>query len=68
MGMASLTADEQQVRAEMKQLKMYFDQLKQTYFSSRPEFKTISMGMSGDYKIALEEGSSMIRVGSLLFS
>ena len=68
MGMASLTADEGQVRAEMKQLKMYFDQLKQTYFSSRPEFKTISMGMSGDYRIALEEGSNMIRVGSLLFS
>ncbi len=68
MGMASFTADEGQVRAEMKQLKMYFDQLKQTYFSFNPEFKTISMGMSGDYKIALEEGSNMIRVGSLLFS
>lgn len=68
MGMASLTADESQVRAEMRQLKIYFDQLKETYFSSSPEFKTISMGMSGDYRIALEEGSNMIRVGSLLFS
>ncbi|MBP7239262.1 MAG: YggS family pyridoxal phosphate-dependent enzyme [Saprospiraceae bacterium] len=67
MGMASLTADEGQVRAEMKQLKMYFDQLKEAYFSTRAEFKTISMGMSGDYRIALEEGSTMIRVGSLLF-
>lgn len=67
MGMASLTADEGQVRAEMKQLKMYFDQLKEAYFSTNAEFKTISMGMSGDYRIALEEGSTMIRVGSLLF-
>lgn len=67
MGMASLTEDEDQVRAEMKQLKFYFDQLQQNYFSSNPEFNTISMGMSGDYQIALEEGSTMIRVGSLLF-
>ena len=68
MGMASLTEDMEQVRTEMKQLKTYFEKLKQSYFSSRPEFKIISMGMSSDYKIALEEGSNMIRVGSLLFS
>lgn len=68
MGMASFTDDMEQVRAEMKQLKTYFDELKQSYFSSRPEFKVISMGMSGDYKIALEEGSNMIRIGSLLFT
>jgi pyridoxal phosphate enzyme (YggS family) len=67
MGMASLTEDVHQVRAEMKQLKFYFDQLQQTYFNRNPEFNTISMGMSGDYQIALEEGSTMIRVGSLLF-
>lgn len=68
MGMASFTDDIEQVRAEMKLLKTYFDNLKQSYFSSKPEFKVVSMGMSGDYKIALEEGSNMIRVGSLLFS
>jgi len=68
MGMASFTDDMEQVRAEMKQLKFYFDQLQQTYFDRNPEFNTISMGMSGDYQIALEEGSTMIRVGSLLFS
>lgn len=67
MGMASLTDDQNQVRAEMKQLKLYFDQLRQTYFYSNPAFHTISMGMSGDYTIALEEGSTMIRIGSLLF-
>jgi pyridoxal phosphate enzyme (YggS family) len=68
MGMASFTDDVDQVRVEMKQLKTYFEELKQSYFSSRPEFKVISMGMSGDYQIALEEGSTMIRVGSMLFS
>jgi len=68
MGMASLTDDDAQIRAEMKQLKFYFDQLKLSFFSANPEFRTISMGMSGDYTIALEEGSNMIRIGSLLFS
>ena len=67
MGMASLTEDENQVRAEMKLLKSYFELLRRTYFIANPSFSTISMGMSGDYKIALEEGSTMIRVGSLLF-
>jgi pyridoxal phosphate enzyme (YggS family) len=67
MGMASLTPDQIQVRVEMRQLKSYFDLLKTNYFNADREFKTISMGMSGDYQIALEEGSTMIRVGSLLF-
>jgi len=67
MGMASLTEDKNQVRAEMKQLKSYFELLRQTYFKADPAFNTISMGMSGDYNIALEEGSTMVRVGSLLF-
>ena len=65
--MASLTDDEVQVRKEMKQLKHYFDILKQNHFADDAQFKIVSMGMSGDYKIALEEGSTMIRVGSLLF-
>jgi pyridoxal phosphate enzyme (YggS family) len=67
MGMATLTKDMAQVRKEMKQLKLYFDQLKENYFKENDEFKVISMGMSGDYKIALEEGSNMIRIGTMLF-
>jgi pyridoxal phosphate enzyme (YggS family) len=66
MGMASLTDDKDQIRMEMRQLKSWYDLLREKYFS--PETLTIlSMGMSGDYLIALEEGSNMIRIGSLLF-
>ena len=68
MGMATLTDDMEQVRKEMKQLKSYFDQLKESYFKSNEDFKVISMGMSGDYGIALEEGSNMIRIGTMLFT
>jgi uncharacterized pyridoxal phosphate-containing UPF0001 family protein len=67
MGMATLTDDHQQVRKEMKQLKMYFEQLRSSAFSTHPEFNVISMGMSGDFKIALEEGSNMVRIGTALF-
>lgn len=67
MGMASLTDDTVQVRKEMRQLRSYFDQLKAKYFAQQPDFTTMSMGMSGDYLIALEEGSTMVRIGSLLF-
>ena len=67
MGMATLTDDVQQVRKEMRQLKLYFDQLKSTVFSTLPEFNVISMGMSGDYQVALEEGSNMVRIGTALF-
>lgn len=67
MGMASFTDDTDQVRAEMKQIKASFDLIRQDYFAGSTAFQTISMGMSGDYLIALEEGSNMIRVGSLLF-
>lgn len=66
MGMASLTRDAGQVRDEMQKLKSCFDLLKNEYFR-QDEFKVLSMGMSGDYHIALEEGSTMIRIGSLLF-
>lgn len=68
MGMASLTLDLAQVRNEMKSLKASYDLLKDQYFKNDPAFNTISMGMSGDYSVALEEGSTMIRVGSLLFT
>ncbi|MEO5907200.1 MAG: YggS family pyridoxal phosphate-dependent enzyme [Saprospiraceae bacterium] len=66
MGMASLTRDTGQVRNEMQKLKSYFDVLKKDYFQQE-EFNILSMGMSGDYHFALEEGSTMIRIGSLLF-
>lgn len=68
MGMASLTDDLTQVRNEMKSLKASFDLLKDQYFKNDLAFDTISMGMSGDYTVALEEGSTMIRIGSLLFT
>jgi pyridoxal phosphate enzyme (YggS family) len=67
MGMATFTNDEHQVRQEFKNLKQIFDELKTRFFSDVSHFKEISMGMSGDYKIAIEEGSTMVRVGSLIF-
>jgi pyridoxal phosphate enzyme (YggS family) len=63
MGMASITDDSSQVSKEFQSLKSLFDKLK-THHSS---LTTISMGMSGDYKLAIEEGSTMIRVGSSIF-
>ncbi|MDA3943087.1 MAG: YggS family pyridoxal phosphate-dependent enzyme [Bacteroidetes bacterium] len=67
MGMATYTENSDQVRREFKFLKAVFDWLKQEYFSESPDFKEISMGMSGDYLIAVEEGATIIRVGSLIF-
>lgn len=63
MGMASLTDDMNQVRAEFIQLKNLFSELQ----TSNPELQILSMGMSSDYKIAIEEKSNMVRIGSLLF-
>lgn len=67
MGMASFTNDKNTVRSEFKLLKSIFDELKKAYFLTENSFKEISMGMSGDYKIAVEEGSTIIRVGSSIF-
>ncbi len=67
MGMATFTENQDQVRKEFKSLKGIFDQLKTDFFSDHADFKEISMGMSGDYKIAIEEGSTMVRVGSSIF-
>lgn len=67
MGMATFTDNTNQVKQEFQSLKRYFDTLKSNYFNDNKAFKEISMGMSGDYKIALEEGSTMIRVGSAIF-
>jgi hypothetical protein len=67
MGMASYTADSDQVKREFTCLKECYDILKNTYFSKMSQFREISMGMSGDYNIAIESGSTMIRLGSLVF-
>ena len=67
MGMATFTDNLQQVRQEFKNLKGIFDDLKNTFFKADEHFREISMGMSGDYTIAMEEGSTMVRIGSLLF-
>ncbi|MCU0472276.1 MAG: YggS family pyridoxal phosphate-dependent enzyme [Bacteroidales bacterium] len=67
MGMATFTDNEEQVRDEFRFLTECFKNLKTTYFSGDPDFTEISMGMSGDYKIAVEEGSTIIRIGSLIF-
>ncbi len=67
MGMASFVDDEYQIRNEFKTLRNIFNELKSEYFGDVPYFSTISMGMSGDYSLAIEEGSTMVRVGSAIF-
>lgn len=67
MGMATFTDDKEQVRREFQSLKNIFDTLKNRFFPTLQDFKDISMGMSDDYKIAIEEGSTIARIGSLLF-
>ncbi len=67
MGMATNTENINQIRSEFKLIKSLFDEFKINYFSNEPAFKEISMGMSGDYKIAVEEGATIIRVGTLIF-
>lgn len=67
MGMATFTDDADQVRNEFKNLKNIFDTLKENYFCDKDSFKEISMGMSDDYPIAIEEGATMVRVGSKIF-
>lgn len=67
MGMATFTDDTEKIRAEFKRLEKAFINLRNTFFMHKPAFNTLSMGMSSDYKIAIEEGSTMVRIGSLLF-
>jgi len=63
MGMASLTENVNKIRIEFKHLKTIYDKLS----TLAPQLSILSMGMSADYKIAIEEGSNMVRIGSLLF-
>lgn len=67
MGMATYTENGNQIRKEFSHLKGIFNQLQTTYFSDHQGFHEISMGMSGDYLIAVEEGSTMVRIGSTIF-
>ncbi|MBK9688137.1 MAG: YggS family pyridoxal phosphate-dependent enzyme [Saprospiraceae bacterium] len=67
MGMATLTEDENQVEKEFDQLKSLYDNILENYSMHFPEFNTLSMGMSGDYQLAISRGSNMVRVGSLIF-
>ena len=67
MGMASFTDNEEQIRSEFRHLANIFQKLKASTFRNDNGFKEISMGMSSDYKIAVEEGSTLVRVGSKIF-
>lgn len=67
MGMATFSTETELVRGEFKALKAIFDGLKADYFGTQDHFNVISMGMSGDYMMAVEEGSTMVRVGSSIF-
>ncbi len=67
MGMASFVDNKSQVRKEFANLKSIFNEIKLNFFPNEKSFNTISMGMSGDFKLAIDEGSTMIRVGSSIF-
>lgn len=67
MGMATLTDDESEINNEFKTLRAFFDDIKKTNYPSDPLFNVVSMGMSDDYPLAVQAGSTTIRVGSLVF-
>lgn len=67
MGMATLTEDSNLVREEFRRLKTLFKQLKDSIFKTSTNFNTLSMGMSGDYLLAIEEDSTLVRIGSKIF-
>lgn len=67
MGIATLTENTRMIKDEFYELKTFYTGLKETFFRKDPDFTEISMGMSGDYKLAIEQGSTMIRLGSTLF-
>ena len=63
----SFTSDTAQIAAEFETLKKYFEKIKETYFKELSYFKEISMGMSADYALAIQKGSTMVRIGSTIF-
>ncbi|MDT8401531.1 MAG: YggS family pyridoxal phosphate-dependent enzyme [Bacteroidales bacterium] len=67
MGMATFTEDMDRVRSEFVFLRSVFEELKENFCREKDDFCEISMGMSGDYRVALEEGSTMIRIGTAIF-
>jgi pyridoxal phosphate enzyme (YggS family) len=67
MGMASFSDDTELVRREFRSLKSLFDTVKASFFSGDEDFSVLSMGMSADHETAIQEGSNMVRIGSLLF-
>ncbi|RZJ48933.1 MAG: YggS family pyridoxal phosphate-dependent enzyme [Chryseobacterium sp.] len=67
MGIATNTKNEKQITIEFHELKVFFDGIKVSFFRKEDSFKEISTGMSADYKIAIEEGSTMVRIGSSIF-
>ena len=67
MGMATYTENREQIRAEFRGLKTLFDKAKSIYFDSEPSFCELSMGMSDDFQLAIEEGSTLVRIGSSIF-
>ena len=67
MGMATFTNNKNQIRKEFKRLKILYDEIKSISQKNNQKIKILSMGMSSDYKIAIEEGSNMVRIGSLIF-
>lgn len=67
MGIATNTDNEKQLKDEFYELHTFFDGIKSSFFRKEESFKELSMGMSSDYKIAIEKGSTMVRIGSLIF-
>ena len=67
MGMATFTNNKNQIKNEFKKLKILYDEIKSISKKNNQKIKILSMGMSSDYKIAIEEGSNMVRIGSLIF-
>ncbi len=67
MGMSTHTQNQEIINSEFKTLKNHFDFLKNTCFKNQAEFAEVSMGMSNDYALAIQNGSSMVRIGSLIF-
>lgn len=67
MGMASNTPDQEQIRREFRSLKNFYDEIKLKYFTQHTHCNILSMGMSGDWRIAVEEGSTLVRLGRAIF-